>query len=169
MQLHPYVTDVQAQLAAAAALGDEHTRTVASALSTAAEPAIRLALVNATSAAADEITAALLDSPGAPTVSVRIDGDELRIEVRPGDQATPGPEPARPAPEEDNNARISLRLSEALKGRVEDAARVDGTSVNAWILRALEHALAAPPGTRGGPWHSGHHLHGKRVTGWVNG
>lgn len=166
MQLHSYVAQVQAQLAAAAALGDEQTRAVATALSATAEPAIRLALLDAASAVADEITAALLDSPGAPTVTVRIDGDELRVEVRPGEPVTE-PEPARSTPDEDNNARISLRLSEGLKSRVEDAARLDGTSVNAWILRSLEHSLAGP-GPRGGPWH-GTHLHGRRITGWVNG
>ena len=139
---------------------------MADALSAAAEPAIRLALLGATSAPSDEITAALLDSPGAPAVAVRIDGDELRVEVRAGEPAAE-PEPARPAPEEDNSARISLRLSEALKSRVEDAARTDGASVNAWILRALEHSLAGH-GMHGG-WHGASNVHGKRITGWVNG
>lgn len=166
MQLHSYVTQVQAQLTAAAALGDEQTKQVALALSAAAEPSIRLALLTAASAVADEITAALLDSPGAPAVAVRLDGDDLRVEVRPGEPSG-DPEPTRPAPEEDNSARISLRLSEALKGRVEEAARVDGASVNAWILRALEHSLTGG-GMRGAGWHGGN-LHGKRVTGWVNG
>ena len=144
MQLHPYVTQVQVQLTAAAALGDEQTRAVAGALSAAAEPAIRLALLGAASAAADEITAALLDSPGAPAVAVRIDGDELRIEVRPGEPAEP--EPARPTAEEDNSARISLRLSEALKGRVEDAARAMAGALPAGadgadpVIRRSEHA-----------------------------
>ncbi len=164
MQLHPYVTQVQAQLTAAAALGDAQTRTVAEALSAAAEPALRLALLAATSAAADEITAALLDSPGAPAVAVRIDGDELRVEVRAAEPAF-APEPTRPtAAEEDNSARISLRLPEALKERVETAARAEAISVNTWILRALDQSLAGPqfPGM-------GRGLGGRRLTGWVNG
>ncbi|MGQ0847098.1 MAG: toxin-antitoxin system HicB family antitoxin [Sporichthyaceae bacterium] len=168
MQLQPYVAQVQAQLLAAAALGDQQTRTVAVALSAAAEPAIRLALLGASSAAADEITAALLDAPGAPAVSVRIDGDEVRVEVRSG-QPAPEPEPVRASADEDNSARISLRLPEGLKGRVEEAARAEGISTNAWILRALDASLAAGwsgprPGT-GRPGPQGGH----RITGWING
>ena len=73
MELTTYVHQVQKHLSAAAALGDEQTRNTADALATAAEPAMRLAVLAALSAAADEITAALLDSPGAPAVSVRLD------------------------------------------------------------------------------------------------
>lgn len=165
MQLQPYVAQVQAQLAAAAALGDGQTRAVAEALSTAAEPAIRLALLGATSAAADEITAALLDSPGAPAVAVRVDGDELRVDVRVGELA-PEPEPARTPTDEENSSRISLRLPEGLKGRVEAAARAEGVSTNSWILRALEGSLTGGghPGTGRSAAYGSH-----RVTGWVNG
>lgn len=168
MQLHPYITQVQAQLVAAAALGDQQTRTVADALSTAAEPAIRLALLCAASAVADEVTAALLDAPGAPAVAVRVDGDDLRVEVRAG-EAAPEPEPARPSAEEDNSARISLRLPEGLKSRVEEAARTEGISTNTWILRALEGSLSGGwPGLRTGTGRPGAHG-GHRITGWVNG
>lgn len=169
MQLQTYVTQVQVQLAAAAALGDQHTRTVADALSAAAEPAVRLALLGAASAVADEVTAALLDAPGAPAVAVRVDGDDLRVEVRAGEPVAE-PEPVRPSPDEDNSARISLRLPEGLKGRVEETARAEGISTNAWILRALEGSISGGwsgprPGTgRPGPAHGGH-----RITGWVNG
>ncbi len=51
-------------------------------MATTAAPAVRLALLGAVSAAANGITAALLDSPGAPAVAVRIDGADLRVEVR---------------------------------------------------------------------------------------
>jgi hypothetical protein len=168
MQLHPYVSQVQAQLAAAAALGDERTRATAEALAAAAEPAMRLAVLAAVTAAADDITEALLDSPGAPTISVRIDGDELRVEVRTAEAV-----PETPAGEDaDASARISLRLSESLKADIEAAARADTVSVNAWLVRAASRALVAAAGarmsgsrgareTRGG---STHH-----ITGWING
>ena len=35
------------------------------------------------------------------------------------------------------SARITLRLPDALKVRVEDAASRDGVSVNTWIVQAL--------------------------------
>ena len=167
MQLQPYVTPVQDQLVAAAALGDESARTTAQALAVAAEPAIRLAVLSAVAAAADEITAALLDTPGAPSVSARLDGDDLRIEARSSDMsdvvAAVGTAPEDP----DTSARISLRLSEALKARIELAARSNAISVNSWLVRAASTALAhsAPPPR--GRFASG--AGGSRVTGWING
>jgi hypothetical protein len=192
MQLQPYITQVQTQLAAAAALGDDATRAVADALAAAAEPAVRLALLAAVSAAADEITAALLDSPAAPRVAVRLDADDVRVEVHHagdlsadadaadaaawgGDAAGPAAAPAAGRPgvgpaagdqqadhagADDSSARITLRLPEALKGRIESAARSGGVSVNTWIVRAASAALS---GARPTAVHRGN-----RLTGWIN-
>ncbi len=191
MQIEPHVLQVQSQLAAAASLGDDTTRAIADALATTVQPAVRLAVLEAVSAAADEITAALLDAPGAPAVSVRLDGDDLRIEVRPSDVAVPAVEQPAAGPEEESTARISLRLSESLKSQIEEAARADSVSVNTWIVRAATRALGEPgPGTapwggppwggfwggpRGGPWGGPPRgggpwggRSGNRVTGWVN-
>ena len=38
-------------------------------------------------------------------------------------------------------ARVNLRLSDQLKGRVERAANTEGLSVNAWLVRAAAAAL----------------------------
>lgn len=163
MQVRPFVLQVQAQLAAAAALGDEAARSTADALAAAAEPAVRLAVLGAVSAAADEITAALLDAPGAPGVSVHIDGDDLRVVVRPTDLAEPAPDPSTAAGDEgENSARISLRLPEALKGQIEAAARADTVSVNTWLLRAASAALSGNRDRRPG-------IGAARLTGWING
>jgi hypothetical protein len=180
MQVEPYVAQVQTQLAAASALGDDSTRAVAQALAAAAEPAVRLALLGAVSAAANEITAALLDSPGSPAVSVRIEGDEVQVDVRhsspadfrgdagddPGDPDGNSPDTNSPDTNnpDTNNARISLRLPEGLKGEIEAAARGRGVSVNTWILRAVSGALA---GSRGfSKWQG---TAPRRITGWING
>lgn len=159
MQLSPFVAQVQTQLAAAAALGDDATRHVADALAAAAEPATRLAVLAAVTAAADEVTAALLDVPGAPSLAVRLDGDELRIEVRVAE-----PVHDAPAEETDTSARISLRLSEALKSEVESAAKADSVSVNTWLVRAATRALAP---SRAAGWDT--RASGHRITGWING
>ncbi len=167
MQLSPYVTQVQSQLAAAAALGNDSTRATAAALAAATETAVRLALLSAVSAAADEITAALLDSPGAPAVAVRIDGDDLRVEVHLTERAEP-PAVAVGLDDADNTARISLRLPELLKGQIEAAARVNAVSVNSWILRAASTALSgAEPRGRGRSAKGGQSSY--HITGWVNG
>lgn len=161
MQLSPFVTQVQAQLAATAALGDDATRRVADALAAAAEPATRLAILAAVTAAADEVTAALLDSPDAPSLAVRLDGDELRIEVRLVEARHDAP-----AEDADTSARISLRLSEALKSDVESAAKADSVSVNTWLVRAATRALA-PSRARAAGWDT--RASGHRITGWING
>jgi hypothetical protein len=165
MELHSYVDQIRTHLTAAAALGDERAKQTADVLAAAAEPAVRLAVLGAVSAATSEITAALLDAPGAPAVSVRLDGDELRIDVRTAEATEP---PAATAEEADTSARISLRLSESLKVDIEAAARADSVSVNAWLIRAAARALQPARGPRGGGFEA-RGAGGHRITGWVNG
>jgi hypothetical protein len=165
MHVDQYVTQVQTQLGAAAALGDDRTRAIADALATAAGPAIRLALLAAATALADESTAALLDAPGAPAVSVRLDDHDLRIEVRTSQPNEPDGHPAAANTEDsDNTARISLRLPDLLKAEIEAAARQDGVSVNTWIVRAIAAVLS---GSGWGGKRAAGHSH--RITGWING
>jgi hypothetical protein len=170
MMLDGYVRQVHDQLVAAAALGDERTQQVAGSLATAAAPAVRLAILAAVAAAADGITAALLDSPGAPTVTVHVDGDDVRVAVT---STEPEPSPTR-SDDGDATARISLRLSEQLKTEVEQAAGSDGVSVNTWLVRAAGTALApswssvfAAAGRNATGGKRGTNSH--RVTGWING
>src|SRR6478672_596332 len=87
MQLAAVTEQVATQLAATAALGDERTREIAAALAAAASPAVRLAVLEASSQVADEVTAALLDVPGSPVVSVRLEDDEVLVDVRLTDSA----------------------------------------------------------------------------------
>jgi uncharacterized protein (DUF1778 family) len=188
MELDPHLRQVHAQLRAAAALGDDRAQQIADALATAATPAVRLAIIGALSAAADEITAALLDYPAAPAVTVRLDGEQVSLEVH----STAGPDtPAvdeLPRPEEgEASARISLRLSESLKSEIDAAAEREGVSVNTWLMRAAAGALRAsapnpfgpdrPFSAGGGPFGPRDWPPGKRsgfgdahrITGWING
>ncbi len=167
MQLDDYVAQVHDQLTATAALGDERTQRIAQTVAAAAAPAVRLAIMTALAAAADEITAVLLASPGAPTVAVRLDGDAVRIDVVPTD-----PEPAATRVDDgDASARISLRLPETLKTDVESAAGRDGVSVNTWLVRAAGAALTGRPGPGAG-WGDAAQRRGSNahhITGWING
>ncbi|PZS35432.1 MAG: hypothetical protein DLM58_03755 [Pseudonocardiales bacterium] len=166
MHLDDYVVQVHDQLTAAAALGDERTQQIAHTVAAAATSAVRLAIMSALAAAADEITAALLDSPGAPSVAVRLDGDAVRVDVVSGD---PQPAAAR-VDEGDASARISLRLPESLKADVEAAAGHDGVSVNTWLMRAAGAALS--PGRSGPGWGDSASRRGRgahHITGWING
>jgi hypothetical protein len=161
MELHSHVTQVRSHLEAAAALGDERTREVAAALASAAEPAVQLALVSALSAAADEITAALLDLPATPAVSARVTEAGVRFDVRAEQETPPPPD------DSDTSARISLRLGEALKADIEAAARTESVSVNTWLVRAASSALTGARGpTRSSRTDPRDHHH---ITGWING
>jgi hypothetical protein len=167
MQLDPLLQRVHEQFAAVASLGDDRTREIAHALSIAALPAVRLALLAAVSEIADEITAGLLDSPGSPGVSVRIDADDIEVEIR----SEPVDQPSEPVyGDGESTARISLRLTDALKRGIDSAAERDGVSVNAWLVRAANDALrssagAGPSANTARGRRENHH----RVTGWING
>jgi uncharacterized protein (DUF1778 family) len=65
--------------------------------------------------------------------------------------------------EEGATARISFRLTEYLKGRIEEAAAQAGLSVNAWLVRAAAAALESDDrrGDRRAPRADQHY------TGWV--
>src|SRR4051794_27549578 len=115
MHFDEYTQQVHEQLRAAAALGDERTQQVAAALATAAESAVRLAILAALSDAAAELTSALA-ATGGPAVTVALDGDEIRVDIV--SAALPDEAPS-PADEGEASARISLRLSEKLKSDVE--------------------------------------------------
>lgn len=168
MQLHSSVAQVSEHLATAAALGDERTKEIAAALGAAAVPAVRLALLRAVTEAADEITAALLDYPGAPAVAVHLDGDEIALDVR----ATTADEPEPPRRDDgEATARISLRLTDALKAEIDAAAEREGVSVNTWLVRMAAAAVRAPAAGFSSPpsagFSAGRNPH--RISGWVNG
>ncbi len=187
MHLDIHLAAIAAQLSAAAALGDERTRQVADTLGAAAGPALRLALLNALSEAADEISAVLQDLPGSPTVAMRLDADDVVVDVRLAETAAATEEPwERNREDGDPSARISLRMSEALKAEVDAAAARDGVSVNAWLVRAATSALNPGPfgafaafgqsfastmaGHAGGGTAKGRQRRDDhRVTGWING
>ncbi|GII93999.1 hypothetical protein [Sinosporangium siamense] len=169
MKLAPYVDQLRRELAAAAEAGGEEMRAAAERLASAMEAAARLALLESLSAAADEITREL--APG--SVAVRLRGRDPDFVVvtppaahtTPAERAAPAPPPPPPAPEGDEGAtaRISLRIPEHLKPRIEDAARAEGLSVNSWLVRAVTAALDT-----GGTGHRrGTQSSGRSYTGWV--
>jgi hypothetical protein len=163
MRVDEYVEQVRHQLAAAAALGDDDVRRVAAALAESATPAVRLALMAALAEAADEITGLLVDYPLSPAVSVRLEGDFIRTEVEARASEADQQAPAA-ADEGEASARISLRLTDALKAQIDAAAARDGVSVNTWLVRAATAAVNGPRPT----WTaSGTAAH--RITGYING
>jgi len=137
MELGQYVSDLQRQLVDAAANGTEETRAMAERIATGLDAATRLVLLEALSTAAAEITRDL--APG--SVDLRLRGREVEFVItQPTDsEAT---EPISPVDLDDvSTSRTTLRLPDALKARVDDAAAADGLSVNTWLVRAVAAAL----------------------------
>src|SRR3954447_11757514 len=150
MDLSPYVESLRHDLVRAAEAGGEDARQLAERLTAALEPSVRLALLDALSDAADEITREL--APG--SVEVRLRSGEPEFVVVAAPPAHVADEPAAPPPEIDDaaTARINLRLPEQLKTGVEQAAARERLSVNAWLVRAVARAVAprrsSPRGAR---------------------
>jgi hypothetical protein len=186
MELRPYVDAIQHQLSVAAAAGGDDAREVAERLTATLDSALRLGLLDALSEAATEITRDL--APG--SVELRLRNREPSFVVTPpladrwaGDDAAqspstqaprtqssaPGPTQPPPAGEDDATVRISLRLPEHLKLRVEHAAARAGVSINTWLIRAATTTEAAESGCQ--PVEhaqvSGTPRGGQRFNGWV--
>ncbi len=61
------------------------------------------------------------------------------------------PEDTRTDLEDEPISRVSLRLPQSVKTKVDEMAGADGISTNAWLIRAVMDALAERPGSRGWP------------------
>lgn len=137
MDITPYVEGLRRDLVAAAEAGGDEVRQAAERLMLALDPAARLALMEAISQAAAEITAELPQGG----VDVRLVGRELDFAVHsPAPSAPPEPPPAADEDDEGNLARITLRLPEAVKARAEERATRAGDSLNTWLVRVIRAA-----------------------------
>lgn len=141
MQIEGYVQALREDLARVAAVGDESTARTAELLSLALESSFGRRLQEAIAEAALELTAQL----DGGHVEVRIAGGDPELVLVHDDAA--GPEPT----DEAYAARITLRLPESLKVRIEAAAAREGASVNTWLVQALQRASEARrPSSPGG-------------------
>jgi HicB family len=140
MELAGYVEALKQDLATVAAVGDEHVARAARLLTVALESALTRRLLDALGEAALELGDQLSDA----RVEVRLAGDDVQL-------VTVREDGAGAADDEAATARITLRLPESLKERVEAAANGAGVSVNTWIVQQLGRAAAggrARPGRR---------------------
>ncbi len=135
MQMAPHIEALQSDLAELAALGDEASARAAERLSVALRSSIGLRILDALTEAALELSAQIPIGH----VEVRLAGQDPTLVFVAEQEAEPAP-----AAEDDQSARITLRLPESLKGRIDAAAAREGVSVNAWLVRALSRAVASP-------------------------
>jgi hypothetical protein len=180
MDITPYVDSLRRDLISAAESAGPELKQAAERLAFALDPAARLALMEAISQAATEITAEM-PSGG---VDVRLDGRDLDFVVH-APAGPPAPPPPPPPPtavesEEDGGvARITLRLPESVKTKAEDAAAAAGQSLNTWLVTVVRsatrdgnHAITVDVDLSSIPFMGGNDPFGgkrgqRRMTGWV--
>jgi len=171
MDLTTYAENLRRELLIAAEAGGDDARALAERLTAPLDSAVRLMLLDALSAAADEITRDL--APG--SVELRLRSGEPEFVVAPATaddpadtieaEREPAPPPAPADGDDAATARVNLRVPEPVKAGIEQAAARERLSVNAWAVRVLAAALADDdrarrPRPRGGRV-------GQSYTGWV--
>ncbi|WP_086821031.1 Arc family DNA-binding protein [Allokutzneria sp. NRRL B-24872] len=166
MDLSSYVEGLGRELAVLVEGSGRDAEEVVERMTVSLRSAIRLTLLEALSAAADEITRDL--APGSVELRMRGRDPNFVVTPPPSEEApASGPEVEEPVPGADEaaTARINFRLPEQLKSAIEEAAAKEGRSVNAWLVRIASASLRQPDrehhaGQRGGRG-------GQRYTGWV--
>jgi hypothetical protein len=150
MKMSLVVDGLRSDVVAVGELGDDTVAEVAERIADVLGRSVPGRVLDLLSDAAAELTAALPEG----RVEVRVAGDDVDLTYV-ADDAGPV---AAPADGDDLSARVTLRLGEGLKTRLERGAAADGVSVNTFVVRALERATS---GRRG---RAGNRLHGYGTT-----
>ena len=151
MDTTAYSSRLVDQLSDVTDLGDEDTRLAGQMIANVMEPAVRTTLIDAIGEVCVEASAVM----SAGHLETRLVGPSLEIVFveAPAEASVQEPAPLPPDAEGENVARISLRLPDDLKARVESVSAAQGQSVNAWLVRAIAVAVqgAASPSGAGQP------------------
>src|SRR5690242_18856398 len=139
MDLTSYVNNLGREFATLAEAGGPEARALVERLTGSLESAIRMTLLDALSAAADEITQDL--APGSVELRLRGRDPNFVVSLPQAAPAEATQETDLPFAEDGPAARINVRMPEHLKAAIEEAAAKEGRSVNAWISRAAAAAL----------------------------
>jgi hypothetical protein len=141
MQMSSTGDAIRTDVAAVGELGDDALAELAERTGTVLGRSLPGRLLDLLSAVAADVTAELPEG----RLEVRVSGDVVDLVYVPDDHAS------QTEAEDDLSARITLRLGESLKSRVEADAARQGLSVNASIVRALERSTSQRPRqSRGG-------------------
>ena len=132
MKMSKFTELLSADLKALGQLGGPDLESAVSRLIPTLAPVLRSRLLEALTEVAGELKDQM---PGAH-VEARLDGDEVELVYLLDDSAM------REIPSE-LNARITLRLPEDLKSRIETAATKEGISLNSWLLKASERVSSS--------------------------
>ncbi|MBF8253051.1 MAG: pilus assembly protein HicB [Actinobacteria bacterium] len=127
MKMSKFIELLSSDFKALGKLGGQELDSAVSRLIPTLTPVLRTRLLEALTEIAEELSEQL---PGAH-LEARIQGDEIEL-IYIEDSSTVRENPA------DLNARITLRLPEDLKSRIESAATNEGISLNSWLLKASD-------------------------------
>ena len=155
MDLAPHVDALRGDLDALLA-GDDAARSALERMGRAIEPSLQLRLIDALGEAALELSEQL----PAGHAEVRVAGRDARLVfVGPARTELPPPDET----DEGGMARLTLRMPDALKGKVEEAAAKEGLSTNAWLVRAIQRGVEG----RRVEFEIGRGRGGSRITGFA--
>jgi hypothetical protein len=131
MKMSLVVEGLRADALAVGELGDEAVAEAAERIAAVLARSASSRILDLLSDAAAELSAELPEG----RVEIHLVGDDVELAY-----VDDGPPTAET--EAELSARITLRLSEQLKARVEESASSEGMSVNGWVLRALERGTS---------------------------
>jgi hypothetical protein len=165
MRLSLQIEGLKADIAAMSQLGDDAVAQAGERIAAALGPVATVRLLEILGQAAMEVSAQL----GESHAELRVAGDDASIVVvaaaMPPGAGAGGEEPGDAGA--DLSARLTLRLPEQLKARIEEAADREHTSTNAWVVRVLGRAVAGGKQqqgtTTGSDWKG---LPGRRLRGF---
>lgn len=152
MHIARYIDAVRQDLERIAAVGDASTVRAAELLTLALDASLGQRLQELLGEAALELSAQLPDAH----VEVRVAGRDPELVLVEDPPSGGHPD----ASDELFTARITLRLPDTLKSRLESAASNGGQSLNAWIVQTLGRALEGRSYPAGGA---------RRLTGYGQG
>jgi hypothetical protein len=173
MDITEYVDTLRRDLSEAARAMGPEIEQAAERLGFALDSSARLALMDALSHAAAEITNEL----DGTSVEVRLQGREpVFVVVRSAPSAEPVPPADEGGDDDSETVRITLRLPESLKTKAEELASGRGQSLNTWLVGAVRAATSPGFTINVGPFGAGipappappgRFRTNKRVQGWV--
>src|ERR1700678_3297155 len=131
MKMSQVVDGLRSDVIAVGELGDETVAEVAERIADVLGSSVPGRVLDLLSDAAAELTATLSDGRG----DIRVAGDDVEMTYV---EDAPGPSAAPTSDGDAQLARISLRLGEGLKSRLETGAAAAGASVNTIIVHLLE-------------------------------
>src|ERR1700722_7647085 len=135
MKMSLVVDGLRSDVVAVGELGDDTVAEVAERIADVLARSVPGRVLDLLSDAGAELTASLPDG----RIDIRVAGDDVDLTYVGDDHG-----PMSSAGDGDElSARITLRVSEGLKSRVEQGAAADGVSVNTFILRTLERGTSS--------------------------